>query len=75
MRKTTIASDADAELETQRRRVLMREGALLLGFLAVLIAAVVTVALPELSDAPDEEEAGKPPATAEAAAPSTTPPP
>jgi hypothetical protein len=45
-----------------------REGLLLLGFLVIVGVAVVTVALPELSDAPHPEDgdAQNPAATADA---------
>lgn len=34
----------------------VREGLLLLGFLAIVCVAIVTVALPELSDAPHPDD-------------------
>ena len=41
--------------QLQQRRTYMREALLLAGFLLIVIAGVVTVAVPELSKAPDDD--------------------
>lgn len=46
------------------RSTYWREGLLLLGFLVIVGVAVATVALPELSDAPDQEPADEQSSTA-----------
>lgn len=43
------------------RRVWLREGLLLFGFVLLVVAAVVTVVVPELREAPDETSAARPP--------------
>jgi hypothetical protein len=40
---------------SQQRRTYMREGLLLAGFLLIVIAGIVTVAVPELSKTPDDD--------------------
>lgn len=40
---------------TQKERPRLREGLLLMGFVLVLVAAIVTVLVPELSKAPEAE--------------------
>ena len=48
----------------RRERPYLRESALLLGFLLVLAAAILTVAIPELSKEPETVGTGRAPATA-----------
>jgi hypothetical protein len=53
---------APATHATPRERTYLREGLLLLGFLLVLAAAIVTVAIPELSKEPEAVGTGRAPA-------------
>jgi hypothetical protein len=47
----------------------LREGLLWLGFLLVVVCAVITVAIPELSSEPEQGEARPPPVVAPPAKP------
>jgi hypothetical protein len=44
----------------QQKRTYLREALLLVGFLLIVIAGVVTVAVPELSKSPDDDRPPSP---------------
>jgi hypothetical protein len=55
---------AHSSLANERKRSRLREGLLWLGFLLVLVAAIVTVAIPELAKEPQDGGPSHAPSTA-----------